>query len=288
MKILSVINEKGGVGKTFVTTQLGYFCRYKLGNRVLVVDLDQQNNTGDILSQSGLCSLNPASSGQILRDGESISTDSEFLVVPGDDTLLELESLNEEARVAMNLNNALETVADNFDLCIIDCPPSADVRQLAALSVSTNYLIPFQAKAESISGVDKTMTRASIISQEINTELELVGLLLSMVKMQGIQKENFEQIMKSTGNLLLKKFDPRTKEEKDFCFIPERSEFTAAQQFHRPVFFSEGGKPRKEAAELARVWISLVHKLGLPIHKPLRIGQNPETKKLFEIKGENE
>ena len=73
MKILSVINEKGGVGKTFVTTQLGYFCRYKLGNRVLVVDLDQQNNTGEILSQSGLCSLNPASSGQILRDGESIS-----------------------------------------------------------------------------------------------------------------------------------------------------------------------------------------------------------------------
>ena len=67
MKILAVINEKGGVGKTFVTTQFAYFCRYKLGNRVLVVDLDHQNNSGDILSQSGLCQVNAFSAGKLVN-----------------------------------------------------------------------------------------------------------------------------------------------------------------------------------------------------------------------------
>lgn len=67
MKILAVINEKGGVGKTFVTTQFAYFCRYKLGNRVLVVDLDHQNNSGDILSQSGLCQVNAFSAGEVSK-----------------------------------------------------------------------------------------------------------------------------------------------------------------------------------------------------------------------------
>lgn len=284
MKILAVINEKGGVGKTFITTQFAYFCRYKLGNRVLVIDLDQQNNSGDILTHSGLSHVNKYTSGNVLKDGDQVTEPSGFTVVAGDDTLLELESLNEEPRVAQNLNDALNKVADDYDLCIIDCPPSADVRQLAALSVATHYLIPFQAKSESISGVDKTMTRASIIAQEINPELQFTGLLLSMVKMQGIQRQNYEQIMQNAGNLLLKKYNPKTrKEEADFCFIPERSEFTAAQQYFRPVFYAENGKARKESTELARVWISLIHKIGLPVNKPIRIALDPETKKLKEI-----
>lgn len=54
MKTLAIINEKGGVGKSFIATQFALFCRFKLGNRVLVVDLDQQRNTSDILINSGL------------------------------------------------------------------------------------------------------------------------------------------------------------------------------------------------------------------------------------------
>ena len=57
MKVLSILNEKGGVGKSFIATQFAYFCRYKLGNRVLVIDLDQKGNSGDILSASGSASL---------------------------------------------------------------------------------------------------------------------------------------------------------------------------------------------------------------------------------------
>ena len=55
MKTLAIINEKGGVGKSFIATQFALYCRFKLGNRVLVVDLDQQRNTSDILINSGLC-----------------------------------------------------------------------------------------------------------------------------------------------------------------------------------------------------------------------------------------
>ena len=66
--------------------------------------------------------------------------------------------MKDAAGITQNLYSALDAVSDKFDLCIIDCSPSADVRQLIALSLSTHYLIPFQVKAESISGVVKNLS----------------------------------------------------------------------------------------------------------------------------------
>lgn len=184
MKTLAIINEKGGVGKSFIATQFALFCRFKLGNRVLVVDLDQQRNTSDILINSGLCVPTDTTAGLIMKNGGLVKAEEPFMVIPGDDNLLELESMRDAAGITQNLYSALDAVSDNFDLCIIDCSPSADVRQLIALSLSTHYLIPFQVKSESISGVEKTLARAKVIQENVNNSLEFLGLLMSMVKMQ--------------------------------------------------------------------------------------------------------
>ena len=205
------------------------------------------------------------------------------MVIPGDDNLLELESMRDAAGITQNLYSALDAVSDNFDLCIIDCSPSADVRQLIALSLSTHYLIPFQVKSESISGVEKTLARAKVIQENVNNSLEFLGLLMSMVKMQGIQKKNFEWVIEQTQNLLLKKYEPKTGKFEGVCCIYDRSEYTAAQQFCRPVFFSENGKPRREALELARVWISIFKQLGQTPEKPIQIRKSEDSDKLVAV-----
>ena len=90
MKTLAIINEKGGVGKSFIATQFALFCRFKLGNRVLVVDLDQQRNTSDILINSGLCVPTDTTAGLIMKNGGLVKAEEPFMVIPGDDNLLEL------------------------------------------------------------------------------------------------------------------------------------------------------------------------------------------------------
>ena len=271
MKTLAIINEKGGVGKSFIATQFALFCRFKLGNRVLVVDLDQQRNTSDILINSGLCVPTETTAGLIMKNGGLVKAEEPFMVIPGDDNLLELESMKDAAGITQNLYSALDAVSDKFDLCIIDCSPSADVRQLIALSLSTHYLIPFQVKAESISGVEKTLARAKVIQENVNNSL------------QGIQKKNFEWVIEQTQNLLLKKYEPKTGKFEGVCCIYERSEYTAAQQYYRPVFFGENGKPRREALELARVWVSIFKQLGLTPRKPIQIRKCEDSDKLAAV-----
>ncbi len=85
------------------------------------------------------------------------------------------------------------------------------------------------------------------------------------------------------GHILLKRYDPKTKTESGVCCITDRSEYAAAQQVNEkgPYFFSENGQTRKEALEVARVWIALIHQLGLPIKKPIKIEKDPQTGKLL-------
>ena len=220
---------------------------------------------------------------EVMLKGGLVKAEEPFMVIPGDDNLLELESMRDAAGITQNLYSALDAVSDNFDLCIIDCSPSADVRQLIALSLSTHYLIPFQVKSESISGVEKTLARAKVIQENVNNSLEFLGLLMSMVKMQGIQKKNFEWVIEQTQNLLLKKYEPKTGKFEGVCCIYDRSEYTAAQQFCRPVFFSENGKPRREALELARVWVSIFKQLGLTPQKQIQIKKSEDSDKLVAV-----
>lgn len=110
-----------------------------------------------------------------------------------------------------------------------------------------------------------------------------MGLLMSMVKMQGIQKKNFEWVIEQTQNLLLKKYEPKTGKFEGVCCIYDRSEYTAAQQFCRPVFFSENGKPRREALELARVWVSIFKQLGLTPQKQIQIKKSEDSDKLVAV-----
>ena len=99
----------------------------------------------------------------------------------------------------------------------------------------------------------------------------------------GIQKKNFEWVIEQTQNLLLKKYEPKTGKFEGVCCIYDRSEYTAAQQFCRPVFFSENGKPRREALELARVWVSIFKQLGLTPQKQIQIKKSEDSDKLVAV-----
>ena len=180
----------------------------------------------------------------------------------------------------MNLYNALENVKDYFDICIFDLNPSPDVRQLSALAVSTDYVVPFEVKMESIQGVEAVLTRARIISESLNSSLKLDGLLLSKVQNKGVQKVNLDNIIAKGGNLLLKRWNSRIRQEEGFACIYDRNAYVKAQQEHLPVFLFENAK--NESAELTKVWVSLMHKIGLPVKKQIRIEKTETGYKAIE------
>lgn len=286
MKTLCVVNEKGGVGKTFVADQFAYFLHFKAGLNVLVIDLDQQHNTSEILEKSGLCSVASVTSGHIMAGEAELNETAPFLLVKSDDRLLELEKTLEEDEACMNLYNALENVKDYFDICIFDLNPSPDVRQLSALAVSTDYVVPFEVKMESIQGVEAVLTRARIISESLNSSLKLDGLLLSKVQNKGVQKVNLDNIIAKGGNLLLKRWNSRIRQEEGFACIYDRNAYVKAQQEHLPVFLFENAK--NESAELTKVWVSLMHKIGLPVKKQIRIEKTETSYKAIETEEQGE
>ena len=111
-----------------------------------------------------------------------------------------------------------------------------------------------------------------------------MGLLMSMVKMQGIQKKNFEWVIEQTQNLLLKKYEPKTGKFEGVCCIYDRSEYTAAQQFlPSRTFSAKTAKPRREALELARVWVSIFKQLGLTPQKQIQIKKSEDSDKLVAV-----
>ena len=147
MKTLVLANQKGGVGKSAVATQLLYFHKLKL--RVLVVDLDHQRNTTNPLTLSGRARIAPFTSSQLLAGGGQPLPEGDFVLIPGDDDLSGLEKqAGKHNDFVNNLNGYLADQADRFDCCILDTNPNPDVRYAAALVVSDFVLSPVQLNQE--------------------------------------------------------------------------------------------------------------------------------------------
>lgn len=92
MKKISIMNQKGGVGKSMVASQFAFYCALKLNLRVLFVDLDQQGNSTKVLRSSGLAKQSAKTAGQLIYNGGTIPEKDEFLIVGADPLLAHLES----------------------------------------------------------------------------------------------------------------------------------------------------------------------------------------------------
>lgn len=183
-KIISFINQKGGVGKTTsainVAASLGV-----LGHKVVVVDLDPQGNSTSgvgIAKKNLKVTVNDVISGKCSADDVVLETNFDNLyVLPSNISLAGAEfGLYQQHDNEYILKNALEPLRRDYDYVIIDCPPSLGMLTVNAMSASDGVVIPMQCEFYALEGLSQLMITVSRIKQNYNPDLTITGILITM------------------------------------------------------------------------------------------------------------
>ena len=183
-RTIAIANQKGGVGKTTTAINLSA-CLAEAGQRVLEIDFDPQGNatTGLGLEKEqiedtvyelllGDCTLEDC----LMRDVQE-----NLDVLPSDSNLAgaEIELLDVENKESV-LNGYLETIRDQYDFIIIDCPPSLELLTVNALCAANSLIVPVQGEYFALEGLSDLMHTVRMVRRSLNPGLELEGVLLTM------------------------------------------------------------------------------------------------------------
>ncbi len=182
-KIVSVFNQKGGVGKTTTAVNLAAALGI-LGKKILIVDVDPQGNT---TSGFGINKQNTLSSYEVLigtatAPNAIIKTEFKNIsVLPSKSDLAGAEiELTELDRRESRLKTALLPLRENYDYIFIDCPPSLGLIAINALNASDSVLVPIQCEFYAMEGLSQLMATVRQVKRAYNPMLELEGVVLTM------------------------------------------------------------------------------------------------------------
>ncbi len=182
--IISIVNQKGGVGKTTTAVSLAA-CMALSGKKVLLIDMDPQSNATSGLgvslqsSQKGIYEL---LLGEAVLDQVVYPTEIETLkIIPAtvDLTGAEIELVDRENRETC-LKQALAGVNSQFDFVMMDCPPSLSLLTLNSLTAAKSVLIPMQCEYYSLQGLSHLLRTLKLVKRSLNPELKIEGILLTM------------------------------------------------------------------------------------------------------------
>jgi chromosome partitioning protein len=191
--VISIVNHKGGVGKTTTTINLGKALSL-MGNRVLLIDMDSQGN----LSQCfGIHQPESQVIDSLLDETPlPIITLSENLFLsPSDITMADRETefssvVGSERRLSLKIHE----LEKQFDYVLIDCPPSLSICTISSLVASNFCLIPIQPEASAFHGVDNLFKRIKQVQTYSNPNLRVKGIVFTMVMNQNVHKGLMEEI----------------------------------------------------------------------------------------------
>ncbi len=184
MKILSIVNQKGGVGKTTTTINLSA-CLFKMKRRVLLVDLDPQSNAtrGSGISPKSLdFNINDVLLDRVeLEDAILNSQHDGYDILPSTPELTESEvSLVAREEREYILKYKLESVSKNYDYILMDCPPSLNILTVNSLVSATGVLIPVQCEFYALQGLSELINTISQIQATSNEKLKIEGIIRTM------------------------------------------------------------------------------------------------------------
>ena len=184
VRVISLANQKGGVGKTTTTINLGA-CLAELGQRVLVIDIDPQGNT---TSGLGIKKVDVAQdiydviiNEMPLPDAILHTKRPRLDIVPATIQLAgaEIELTSMMARET-RLKEAIQTVTDSYDYILVDCPPSLGQLSINAFTASNSIIIPVQSEYYALEGLSQLLNTIRLVQKHFNPDLKIEGVLLTM------------------------------------------------------------------------------------------------------------
>jgi len=183
-RIISVVNQKGGVGKTTTTVNLAT-AMAAVGKRVLVVDADPQGNASTGLGIER--AARGAGSYELMFDGLSVEDVAVPTIIPNLSVITssadlagaEIQLVTTESR-EFRMKDALDRSAKEYDVIFVDCPPSLNLITLNALIASHAILIPLQPEFYALEGVTSLLQTVEAVRARFNPGLEIQGVVLTM------------------------------------------------------------------------------------------------------------
>lgn len=214
-RIISIINQKGGVGKSTTAVNLAAALG-NLGKNVLIVDFDPQGNTTsgfgiekEELEQcvyDALLNDVPAEDLLIETNSKNVSVIPATIQLAG----AEIELVSAMARET-RLKELLEPIEQNYDFVLIDCPPSLGLLTINALTAADSVLIPIQCEYYALEGVTKLLESMRMVKSRINKGLDVYGVLLTMYDSRtSLANQVVDEVKGYFGDKVFETLIPRT------------------------------------------------------------------------------
>tara|TARA_B100001057_G_scaffold490449_1_gene578745 strand:- start:5125 stop:5886 length:762 start_codon:yes stop_codon:yes gene_type:complete len=213
-KIISISNQKGGVGKTTTSVSLAASLGI-LEKKVLLIDADPQGNTSSgigISSEDFTLSIYDVLLKKCKAKDAVIKTNSPNLdLIPANIDLVAIEiELVDIAKREYVFKSVFSEIIDDYDFLIIDCPPSLGLITLNALTASNSVIIPIQCEYYALEGLGKLLNTIKGVQNVHNNILEIEGILLTMFDSRlRLSKQVKEDVKKHFGNMVFNTIIPR-------------------------------------------------------------------------------
>ena len=268
-KVIAICNQKGGVGKTTTTVNLGIGLSMK-GKRVLLIDADPQGDLTTSLGWQDSDNLNITLASKlidVIKESNNNPLSGILHHIEGVDLLpsnLELSAMEFNLVNAMSRETTLKTylneVKSNYDYVLIDCMPSLGMITLNALSAADSVIIPVQAQFLPAKGMTQLLQTVSRVKKYINPKLNIEGILLTIVDNRtNLAKSTQETLRVNFGNRIkiyktqipsgIKAAETSSKGKSIYAYEPNSSVSKAYTEFTKEVLADDRKKERLHSYE---------------------------------------
>lgn len=227
-KVISVTNQKGGVGKTTTCVNLASYVA-DAGNKVLLIDIDPQGNACASLGvevEKGKNSIYEVLLGEVnIKDAIYNSVLKNLDVLPSTVDLAgaEVDLVYVDNRENV-LKEALKEIKSSYDFIFIDCPPSLGLLTVNALTATDSIIIPIQCEYFPLVGLGQLMNTIRLIKKHLNPDIEIEGVLLTM-------KDNRSNLVAQVAEEIKKYFETKVYD----TYIPRNIRLAESPSHGKPI-----------------------------------------------------